>query len=106
MMPDRLKLLYLNRSNNVRRIEYIFQLTCIIVWFQASTAVYMRSSLFWDVIQRRLIVADVSGQHIGPIFNGQAVKEDELSIYTAWHPKIAKTPNFPIPKFQCLFIIP
>jgi hypothetical protein len=103
MMPDLLKLLYFNRPNNVRWIEYIFQWTCIIVWFQASAAVYMRSSLFWDVTQRRLIVADVSGQPIGPIFNGQAVQEDKPSIYTVWHPKIAKPPNCPIPIFNpCL----
>jgi hypothetical protein len=30
----------------------------------------MRSSLFWDVTQRILIVADVWGQPIGPLFKG------------------------------------
>ena len=31
----------------------------------------MRSSLFWDVTQRRLAVTDVSWQHIGPILKGK-----------------------------------
>ena len=40
-------------------------------WFQASTAVYMTPSLFWDVTLRRLvIVTHASGQNIGPIFKG------------------------------------
>ena len=34
----------------------------IFAWFQASAAVWMKSSLFWDVTQRRLVVTDVSGQ--------------------------------------------
>ena len=33
-------------------------------------------SLFWDVTQRRMVVTDVTGQHIGPIFKGKAVQED------------------------------
>ena len=33
---------------------------------------FIRSSLFWDVTQRRLVVTDVSGQTVGPIVNGQA----------------------------------
>jgi uncharacterized protein YukE len=33
----------------------------------------MRSQLFWDVTQRRLVIADVSGQPICPTFEGQAV---------------------------------
>ena len=32
--------------------------------------------VFWDVTQRRLIVTDVSGQRIGPIFKGQTVPEE------------------------------
>jgi hypothetical protein len=28
----------------------------------------MRFSLFWDVTQSSLVVTDVTGQHIGPIF--------------------------------------
>jgi len=43
------------------------------VWFQASAATQMRPPLFWDVTQCRLVIADVSGQSIGPIFKGQAV---------------------------------
>jgi len=31
-------------------------------WLRASVAVQMRSSLFWNVIQRRLVVTDVSGE--------------------------------------------
>ena len=37
---------------------------------------HMRSSLVLDVRQRRLVRTDVSGQHVGPIFKGQAVQED------------------------------
>jgi hypothetical protein len=33
----------------------------------------MRSSLFCDIMRRRLIIKDVSKQQIGPIFNGQAL---------------------------------
>jgi hypothetical protein len=36
----------------------------------------MRSWLFWDVTQCILIVTDVSGQAVGPIFKGQAILED------------------------------
>ena len=35
----------------------------------------MRSSLFCDIAQGRLVVTDVSGQPIGPIFDGPAVQE-------------------------------
>jgi len=42
------------------------------VWFQASAAVSMKSSLFWDVTQRILLVTDVSGQPIPSIFRGHA----------------------------------
>jgi len=44
--------------------------------FQASAAMHKRSSLVLDVRQRRLVRTDVSGQHVGPIFKGQAVQED------------------------------
>jgi hypothetical protein len=52
----------------------------------------MRSSLLWNAKQRRLIVTDVSGLHIGPIGKGQGAKGDErlsrnmaskLPLYTA-----------------------
>ena len=36
----------------------------------------MRLSLFGDVTQLRLVVADVSVQPIGPIFKGQAIREE------------------------------
>ena len=32
-----------------------------------------RSSLVWDVKQRRMVVTDVSGQPIGPIIKNKAV---------------------------------
>ena len=32
----------------------------------------MGSSLFWDIMHRRLVITDVSGQPLGPIFKGQA----------------------------------
>jgi hypothetical protein len=34
------------------------------------------SSLFWEGTQRSLVVIDVSGQPIGPVFKGQAVQGD------------------------------
>ena len=48
--------------------------------FQASTAELMRSSLFWDVTQRREIITDVSGQLITPIFKGRTVQEYCLTV--------------------------
>jgi hypothetical protein len=39
-------------------------------WFQVSTAVYLRSSLLWDV--NWYSVADFIGQTIGSTFKGQA----------------------------------
>jgi hypothetical protein len=39
--------------------------------FQASSAVYTTSSLFWGVTQCLMIVTDVLGQPIGLIFKGQ-----------------------------------
>ena len=33
----------------------------------------MRSLPFWDVTQFRLVVTDIAGQFISPIFSGQAV---------------------------------
>jgi hypothetical protein len=40
-----------------------------------------RSSPIWDVTQRRLLLTDVSGRSINPIFKEQAVQEE----WTAWH---------------------
>jgi hypothetical protein len=44
------------------------------VTFQASAAAWLRPSLFWDVTQHRLVFGYVSGQLIGPFFEGQASK--------------------------------
>ena len=38
----------------------------------------MRSSFFWDVTQRRLVVTDVSGKPIGARLKGKAVQEQCL----------------------------
>ena len=48
-------------------------------WFQASAAVSLRASLFWDRMQPGLIVTDVSGQHICSVFKGLP-KRRQLSI--------------------------
>jgi hypothetical protein len=40
---------------------------------------YMKPSLIWDVMQRRLFT-DVSGRPTGPIFKGQAV-QDEIDLF-------------------------
>jgi hypothetical protein len=39
----------------------------------------MRSSLFPDIAQRRLVVTDVSGQPVGPIFKPRAAQEGCLT---------------------------
>jgi hypothetical protein len=42
------------------------------LWFYLSTQMFTpRSALFWDVTQCRLIVTNISGQPINPIFKGQ-----------------------------------
>ena len=38
-----------------------------------------RSLLFWNVTQRRLILTDVSGQHIGPMFLNFLCFEDRIA---------------------------
>jgi hypothetical protein len=38
----------------------------------------MRSSLFWDVTRRRLLIIGVLVQPISPIFKGQAVQDGDL----------------------------
>ena len=41
----------------------------------------MRSANFWDFTQRRMVVfADVSGQHVCPIFECQVVQEEFLTF--------------------------
>ena len=42
----------------------------------SQTIPFLRSSLLWDVTQRRLVVTDVSVQPTDPIFKGQAVQEE------------------------------
>ena len=42
---------------------------------QSPSQSMLRSSLFWDVMQQRLVVMDILGQPITPIFKGQAVQE-------------------------------
>jgi hypothetical protein len=49
--------------------------------FQTKCCVYSTSSLFLDVTQRWMVVADVSGQTIGPIFKGQAVQDGTERSY-------------------------
>jgi hypothetical protein len=39
----------------------------------ASISTFLKSSLFWVVINRMLLFTEVSGQPVGPIFEGQAV---------------------------------
>jgi hypothetical protein len=41
---------------------------------------HMKSSPFGDVTQRRLVIIDVSGQLIGPVFKGQTVQEHMLEV--------------------------
>jgi len=38
----------------------------------------MRSAFFWEFTLHTLLVADVSGQPIGPIFKGQTVQQELL----------------------------
>jgi len=38
--------------------------------FRLSAVEWTRSSLFWDVTQRRFVVTDVAAQSVGPIFKG------------------------------------
>jgi hypothetical protein len=40
----------------------------------------MRSSLFWDVTHRILVVTDVSGQPARLIFKGEAVQIEHLVV--------------------------
>jgi hypothetical protein len=44
----------------------------------------MRLSFFWDVTQHILVITDVSGQPIFPIFKGQVVEEDGLNYSVYW----------------------
>ena len=40
----------------------------------------MRSSRFWDFTQPKLVVTDVSGQPVGPLFKDQALKATVLGL--------------------------
>ena len=42
------------------------------------------SSLFWDILQSILVVTDVSGQPINPIFKILAVQETSVTNYQSW----------------------
>lgn len=44
-----------------------------LICFQDNASVYVRSTLFWDVTQSRLIFTDILERPIIPIFRGQAV---------------------------------
>jgi hypothetical protein len=37
-----------------------------------------KSSLFWDITQRRVVLTDVLGQPIGPILKGKEIQEEIL----------------------------
>jgi len=43
---------------------------------ESETDMYLRSSFFWDVTQRGLVVTDVSGQCVGIILKSEVVKDD------------------------------
>jgi hypothetical protein len=50
-------------------------------WYSMHrTSKHMRSSLFWDITQHKLVVTNVLGQPVGPIFKGQAVQEHVLEV--------------------------
>jgi len=42
----------------------------------------MGSALLWDIWQQRVVIPDVSGQPIDPIFKGQQVKENTTQMTT------------------------
>lgn len=47
-------------------------------WCHASATVSVTSTFFWVVMQRTLVVTDVSGQSVGPISNVQSVEDGNL----------------------------
>ena len=49
----------------------------------------MRSSLFWDITQRRLVVTDVLGHFVGPFFWGQVNMGTKVCPVTS------------VPKYRC-----
>jgi hypothetical protein len=50
----------------------------------------MRSSLFWDVTQHKLVVTDVSGQPVGPVFRGQVVQEPDFLTIKNWTDRLSR----------------
>jgi hypothetical protein len=50
-------------------------------WASCDIKIKLRFSPFWDVTQRKLVVTDISGQPIGPVFKGQTAQEQS---WTAW----------------------
>ena len=61
------------RKNEERVIPSFPKIIIFYVRFHDSAAVWLKSSLFWDVTRRRLVVSDISGQHVLPVFKAQAV---------------------------------
>jgi hypothetical protein len=50
----------------------------------------MKSAFFWDILQHRVVITDVSVQPINPIFRGQEFQKIEQSMPAvnckeAWH---------------------
>jgi hypothetical protein len=74
---------FLNRTIRLTKQAFLFHYDSL--W---------RSSFFWDVTQRRLIVTDVSEQPISPIFNGQVVF---CCSYTSQISSTCKPPPPPTP---------
>ena len=48
-------------------------------WFQDPAAVWVRPTLLWGFTRRRMVVTDVLGQPIGPIFKVRTVQKDFLT---------------------------
>jgi hypothetical protein len=46
------------------------------MYLYISSLLILRSSVFWVVTMRRLVVTDFSGQPISPTFKGQAVQQE------------------------------
>jgi hypothetical protein len=59
----------------------IYTHTYIHTYTHVCVYVYIYS-LFWDVTQRILVVTDVSGQPVGPIFKGQAAVQKNTLAHT------------------------
>jgi len=77
-------------KNNLRFTE----LYCVISGFRRG----VRSSLFWDVIQRRLVVSNLRFRtayrsHLGgPTFRGQETQE-ELGLFDLWRQDRSDVPR-------------